>query len=50
MRDVARGEKLLGNRLVHCNGASENTRADVWDVGQLEDALNGAVFAKRAVE
>jgi hypothetical protein len=37
-------------RLVHAGGGAEHAGADVGDVGEFEEALDGAVFAEGAVE
>ena len=44
------GEELLHDVLVHAGGGAEDAGADVGDVGKLEEALDGAVFAEGAVE
>ena len=44
------GEEALHHVLVHAGGGAEDTGADVGDVGELEEALDGAVFAEGAVE
>ena len=44
------GEEALHGVLVHGGGGAENARADVGDVGQLEEALDGSVLAEGAVQ
>ena len=44
------GEETLHGVLVHGGGGAENARADVGDVGQLEEALDGSVLAEGAVQ
>ncbi len=44
------GEELLHCVLVHAGGGAEDAGADVGDVGEFEEALDGAVFAEGAVE
>ena len=48
--DAVGGQHLLGHRLVHRQRRAEHARADVGDVGQLEQALHRAVLAHRAVQ
>ena len=43
-------EHLLHDRLVHAHGRSEDSGSDEGDVGQLEKALDRAVFAAGAVK
>ena len=55
-RDVGRdgnplcAHHLLEDVLVHAERGCEHARADVGEPGQLEQALDGAVLAVRAVE
>ena len=49
-RQALGGEQLLGELLVHARRAGQHTRADVRHAGQLEQALDGAVLAVRAVQ
>ena len=44
------GEQLLGELLVHARRAGQHARADVRHAGELEQALDGAVLAVRAVQ
>ena len=44
------GEEALHGVLVHAGGGAEDAGADVGDVGEFEEALDGAVFAEGAVE
>ena len=44
------GEEPLHGVLVHGGGGAEDAGADVGDVGEFEEALDGAVFAEGAVE
>ena len=44
------GEETLHGVLVHGGGGAENTGADVGDVGQLEETLDGSVLAEGAVQ
>ena len=50
LRHAVGGEHLLGHRLVHRQRRAEDARADVGDVGELEEALHRAVLAHRPVE
>src|SRR5579885_1105177 len=43
-------EQRLHDVLVHACGRAEDTRADVGQVGKLQQALYGSVLAKGAVE
>ena len=43
-------EHALHGVFVHAGGGAEDAGADVGDVGELEEALDGAVFAEGAVE
>ena len=43
-------EETLHGVLVHAGGGAEDARADVGDVGELEEALDRAVFAEGAVQ
>ena len=42
-------EKFFGDVFVHGDGGAENARADEGKAGEIEKALNGAVFAEGAV-
>ena len=44
------GEHGLHGGLVHADGAAEDAGADVGDVCEFEEALDGAVFAEGAVK
>ena len=44
------GQHLLGHRLVHRQRRAEHAGSDVGDVGQLEQALHGAVLTHRPVQ
>jgi hypothetical protein len=44
------GEEDLHHRLVHADGRSEDAATDVRDVRQLQEPLDGAVFAVRSVQ
>ncbi len=44
------GEELLHDVFIHGGGGAEDAGADVGDVGDLEEALDGAVFAEGSVE
>ena len=44
------GEEALHHVLVHAGGGAEHAGADVGDAGQFEQTLDGAVFAKGAVQ
>ena len=44
------GEETLHGVLVHGGGGAEHAGADVGDVGEFEEALNGAILAEGAVE
>ena len=46
----ARGEHQLHRRFVHADGGREHARADVRDVGQLQQPLHGAVLAVGTVQ
>ena len=47
----ARGkEEALHRFFVHAGGRAENSGADVGESGQLEEALDGAIFAERTVQ
>ena len=50
LRQAGGGEELLHDVLVHGGGGAEDAGADVGDVGELEEALDGAVLAEGAVE
>ena len=50
LRQAGGGEEALHGVLVHAGGGAEDAGADVGDVGELEEALDGAVFAEGAVE
>ena len=50
LREAGGGEELLHGGLVHAGGGAENAGAYVGDVGEFEEALDGAVFAEGAVE
>ena len=43
-------EEALHRVLVHAGCGAENAGADVGDAGQLEESLDGAVFAESAVQ
>ena len=43
-------EEALHCVLVHAGGGAEDSGADVGDIGELEEALDGAVFAEGSVE
>ena len=49
-RQALRREQLLGELLVHARGAGEHPGADVGHACELEQPLNGAVLAVRAVQ
>ena len=49
-RRPLRPKQHLHHGLVHADGRGEHAAADVGDIGQLEQALNRAVFAVRAVQ
>ena len=40
----------LGEFFVHASGRSQDAVTDVWQARQLEETLNSAVFAERAVQ
>jgi hypothetical protein len=46
LRDLRVGHHVLEDDLVHAQGRGEHPRAHIGHVGQLEQALNGAVLAK----
>ena len=48
-RQPARGEQHLHHRLVHPDGCGEDAGADIGNVGELEQTLQGAVFSVGAV-
>ena len=50
LRQVCSGEQPLHHVLVHPGGRTQNTRANVSHIGQLEQALDGAIFPKRPVQ
>ena len=50
LRQAGGGEELLHRVLVHAGGGTEDTGADVGDVGQLKEALDRAVLAEGAVQ
>ena len=50
LRDPRLRHQLLEDDLVHADGARQDARAHVRHVEQLEQALNGAVLAERAVQ
>ena len=50
LRQADRGEELLHDGLVHACGGAEDAGADVGDVGEFEEALDGAVFTEGAVK
>src|ERR1019366_6609134 len=50
LRQAGGGEQALHGVLVHGRGGAEDARANVGDVAQLEQSLNRAVLAKRAVQ
>ena len=50
LRQASGGEELLHGGLVHAGGGAEDAGADVGDVGEFEEALDGSVFAEGAVE
>ena len=35
----------LEDRLIHANGRADNSRANIWNTGQLKQPLHRAVFA-----
>ncbi len=47
---AARPEQDLHDRLVHADGGGQHAAPHVGDVGELEQSLNGAVLAVRAVQ
>ena len=55
-RDVRRlwqaggGEETLHGVLIHGGGGAEDAGADVGDVRELEESLDGAIFAEGAVQ
>ena len=49
-RQTARGERQLHERLVHAHRRCQDTGADIRDVGELEQPLNRAVLAERAMQ
>ena len=44
------GQDLLGGQLVHGQRRAQHAAPDVRHVGQLEQALQGAVLAERAMD
>ena len=48
--DALVAHHLLEDVLVHAERGGEDTRADVRDPGELQQALHGAVLAMRAVQ
>ena len=50
LREAGGGEEMLHGVFVHAGGGAEDAGADVGDVGEFEEALDGAVFAEGAVE
>jgi len=48
--DAAVAEEALGDVLVHPHRRAEHARADIGDVGELEETLHGAVLAVGAVQ
>ena len=44
------GEELLHDGLVHAGGGTEDAGANVCNISEFEEALDGAVFAEGAVE
>ena len=50
LRQAGGGEEPLHRVLVHRGGGAEHAGADVGDVGQLKQALDGAVLAEGAVQ
>ena len=50
LRDVGGGEHLFEDDLVHAQRGREHARADVGHVEQLQQALERAVLAERAVQ
>ena len=50
LRQAGGSEELLHGGLVHAGGGAEDAGADVGDVGEFEEALDGSVFAEGAVE
>ena len=49
-RDSRRDEQRLHDVLVHSGRRAQHTSADVGDVRQFEQTLNGSIFAKRPVQ
>jgi len=49
-RQIGGGEERLHDRLVHADGRPQHAGPDVGHVGELEQALHGAVLAVGAVE
>ena len=49
-RQLGLQEQALLHVLVHADGGAQHARADVGQPGEIEQALHGAVFAKRAVQ
>jgi len=50
LREAGGEEHALHGILVHAGGGAEDAGADIGDVGELEETLDGAVFAEGAVE
>jgi len=50
LRQASGGEELLHGGLVHAGGGAEDAGADIGNVGEFEEALDGAVFAEGAVQ
>src|SRR5882724_2878319 len=48
-RNLGNLQQTLGNVLVHTDGGAEYASADKRQTGEIEQALNGTVFAKGAV-
>ncbi len=49
-RDAVGAHDRLEDRLIHAEGRAEHTRANIGQVGQLEQALQRAVLAEGAVQ
>ena len=43
------GKELLGNGLVHCDGAAGNTTANIGQIRHFQQALDCAILAMRAM-